>query len=168
MARPAGGNRRRGQNDEGCAHTQYGLAIIACAGDEGKSERLDQSVPALTVARICGSGAEAIAVGAEIILAGMRHDKQRPFMVVGGGESMQYPFCLYNYRGKKVGEAVQKYGPIETRALAAGTHLQDMLLMSLYDPSAQLAMANTAEELARRRRRSHRRLLCPHPHRSRR
>lgn len=111
---------------------------------------LDESVPALTVARICGSGAEAIAVGSEMILAGMRHDKERPFMVVGGGESMQYPFCLYNYRGKKVGEAVQKYGPIETRQLSAGTYLQDMLLMSLYDPSAQLAMANTAEELARR------------------
>ena len=58
--------------------------------------------------------------------------------------------ALYPLIGKKVGEAVQKYGPIETRALAAGTHLQDMLLMSLYDPSAQLAMANTAEELARR------------------
>jgi acetyl-CoA acetyltransferase family protein len=63
---------------------------------------------------------------------------------------MQYPFSLYNHRGKKVGAAVQKYGPIDTKQLAPGTHLQDMLLMSLYDPSAQMAMANTAEELARR------------------
>jgi acetyl-CoA acetyltransferase family protein len=107
-------------------------------------------VPALTVARICGSGAEAIAVGAEIIAAGLRHDEERPFIVVGGAESMQYPFSLYNMRGKKVGEAVQKYGPIDARALPAGTHLQDMLLMSLYDPSAKMAMANTAEELGRR------------------
>jgi len=45
---------------------------------------------------------------------------------------------------------VQKYGPIDTRTLPGGTHLQDMLLMSLYDPGAQLAMANTAEELGRR------------------
>ena len=111
---------------------------------------LPQDVPALTVARICGSGAEAVAVGAEMMLAGMRHDVERPFSVVGGAESMQYPFCLYNARGKKVGEAVQKYGPIETKKLAGGTHLQDMLLMSLYDPSAKMAMANTAEELARR------------------
>ncbi|PJB37354.1 MAG: acetyl-CoA C-acyltransferase [Deltaproteobacteria bacterium CG_4_9_14_3_um_filter_63_12] len=111
---------------------------------------LPNDVPALTVARICGSGAEAIAIGSEIILAGMRHDPERPFMVVGGAESMQYPFCLYNYRGKKVGEAVQKYGPIDTKGLDAGTHLQDMLLMSLYDPSAGMAMANTAEELGRR------------------
>ncbi len=121
-------------------------------GARGMSWRggLDKSVPALTVARICGSGAEAVAVGAEIILAGMRHDVRRPFIVVGGAESMQYPFCLYDYRGKKVGDAVQKYGPVEARALPAGTHLQDMLLMSLYDPSAKMAMANTAEELARR------------------
>jgi acetyl-CoA acetyltransferase family protein len=107
-------------------------------------------VPALTVARICGSGAEAIAVGSEIILAGLRHDRERPFLVVGGAESMQYPFCLYNWRGKKVGEAIQKYGPIDVRGLAPGTHLQDMLLMGLFDPAAQMAMANTAEELARR------------------
>ena len=72
------------------------------------------------------------------------------FVVVGGAESMQYPFCLYNQRGHKVGEAVQKYGPVDARQLSAGTHLQDMLLMSLYDPSAKMAMANTAEELARR------------------
>ncbi len=111
---------------------------------------LAETVPALTVARICGSGAESIAVGADMMLSGLRHDKERPFIVVGGAESMQYPFSLYNHRGKKVGAAVQKYGPIETKQLAPGTYLQDMLLMSLYDPSAQMAMANTAEELARR------------------
>ena len=111
---------------------------------------LGNDVPALTVARICGSGAEAICVGAEIILAGMRHDEARPFTVVGGAESMQYPFSLYNYRGQKVGAATQKYGPLETKSLPPGTFLQDMLLMSLYDPSAKMAMANTAENLGRR------------------
>lgn len=111
---------------------------------------LPEDVPALTVARICGSGAEAISVGSELILAGLRHDTKRPFVVVGGAESMQYPHCLYGYRGRKVGEAVQKYGPIDTSSLAKGSHLQDMLLMSLYDPSAKLAMANTGEELGRR------------------
>ncbi len=122
----------------------YGAKGMAWRGGLGKD------VPALTVARICGSGAEAVAVGAEMILAGVRHDRERPFLVVGGAESMQYPFCLYNARGQKVGAAVQKYGPIDTATLAKGTHLQDMLLMSLYDPSAKMAMANTAEELARR------------------
>jgi len=111
---------------------------------------LDETVPALTVARICGSGAESVAVGTEMLLAGLRYDADRPFFVVGGAESMQYPFALYGHRGKKVGEAVQKYGPVDPKGLPAGTHLQDMLLMSLYDPSAKMAMANTAEELARR------------------
>src|SRR5690606_16589912 len=40
-----------------------------------------EDVPALTVARICGSGAEAVAVGAEMMLAGLRHDEARPFSV---------------------------------------------------------------------------------------
>ncbi len=111
---------------------------------------LGKDVPALTVARICGSGAEAVAVGAEMILAGMRHDRERPFMVVGGAESMQYPLALYNVRGKQLGGAVQKYGPAAASSLPKGTYLQDMLLMSLYDPSAGMAMANTAEELGRR------------------
>ncbi len=71
-------------------------------------------------------------------------------MVVGGAESMQYPFSLYNWRGKPVGATVQKYGPIDVKGLPPGAHLQDSLLMSLYDPAAQMAMANTAEELGRR------------------
>jgi acetyl-CoA acetyltransferase family protein len=111
---------------------------------------LGQDVPALTVARICGSGAEAVAVGAEMMLAGLRHDEARPFTVVGGSESMQYPFMLFNYRGRPVGTAVQKYGPVDVKGLPPGTHLHDSLLMGLYDPGAGMAMANTAEELGRR------------------
>ncbi len=111
---------------------------------------LGQDVPALTVARICGSGAESITVGAEMMLAGLRHDQERPFMVVGGAESMQYPFSIYNVRGRKMGTAVQKYGPIDAKALPPGTYLQDSLLLALYDPGAGMSMANTAEELGRR------------------
>jgi acetyl-CoA acetyltransferase family protein len=111
---------------------------------------LGYDVPALTVARICGSGAEAISVASEIALAGLRHDEARPFYLAGGAESMQYPFALYNQRGRTVGNAVQKYGPIDAKALAPGTYLQDTLMMCLYDPSAKLSMANTAEELGRR------------------
>ena len=121
-------------------------------GAQGMAWRggLDDDVPALTVARICGSGAEAVAVGMEHILAGIRHDKDRPFLVVGGAESMQYPFSVYNMRGQKVGTAIQKYGPLDPRGLPRGSMLQDSLLMGLYDPGADLAMANTAEELGRR------------------
>ena len=111
---------------------------------------LGDDVPALTVARICGSGAEAVAVSAEIMTAGLRHDRERPFIVAGGAESMQYPFCLFSLRGRKVGAAVQKYGPIDAAKLPPGTHVQDALLMALYDPGAGMTMANTAEELGRR------------------
>jgi len=121
-------------------------------GAQGMAWRggLDDDVPALTVARICGSGAEAVAVGMEHILAGVRHDEARPFLVVGGAESMQYPFSVYGMRGQKVGTAIQKYGPLDPRGLPRGAMLQDSLLLGLYDPGASLAMANTAEELARR------------------
>jgi acetyl-CoA acetyltransferase family protein len=135
----------------GMAQHSHRDSIYAAQGMRWRGG-LPNDVPALTVARICGSGAEALAVGAEIIAAGLRHDPARPFIVVGGAESMQYPFALWGQRGKKVGAAVQKYGPIEARALPSGTHLTDVLLASLYDPSARMSMANTAEELGRRYR----------------
>jgi len=121
-------------------------------GAQGMAWRggLADDVPALTVARICGSGAEAVAVGMEHILAGLRHDQSRPFLVVGGAESMQYPFSAYGMRGQMVGTAIQKYGPLDPRGLPRGSMLQDSLLLGLYDPGASMAMANTAEELARR------------------
>jgi acetyl-CoA acetyltransferase family protein len=135
----------------GMAQHSHRDSIYAAQGMRWRGG-LPEDVPALTVARICGSGAEAIAVGAEIIGAGLRHDPDRPFLVVGGAESMQYPFTLWGMRGKKVGAAVQKFGPVEARALPSGSHLTDLLLACLYDPSARMAMANTAEELGRRYR----------------
>jgi acetyl-CoA acetyltransferase family protein len=137
-------------------HVVMGMASHAnrdsIYGAQGMAWRggLADDVPALTVARICGSGVEALAVGMEHILAGVRHDRQRPFLVVGGAESMQYPFSLYGMRGRKVGTAVQKYGPLDPQGLPRGTVLQDSLLLGLFDPGAGLAMANTGEELGRR------------------
>ena len=145
---PAG---RIGHVVMGMAQHSHRDSIYAAQGMRWRGG-LPHDVPALTVARICGSGAEALAVGSELILAGLRHDPDRPFVVVGGAESMQYPFTLWNVRGRKLGDAVQKYGPIDARTLPAGTHLADMLLAGLYDPSARMSMANTAEELARRYR----------------
>jgi acetyl-CoA acetyltransferase family protein len=135
----------------GMAQHSHRDSIYAAQGMRWRGG-LPHDVPALTVARICGSGAEALAVGAELLLAGLRDDPERPFVVVGGAESMQYPFTLWGVRGRKIGGAVQKYGPIDARTLPSGTHLADLMLASLYDPSARLSMANTAEELARRYR----------------
>jgi acetyl-CoA C-acetyltransferase/acetyl-CoA acyltransferase 2 len=135
----------------GMAQHSHRDSIYAAQGMRWRGG-LPHDVPALTVARICGSGAEAVAVGAEHILAGVRHDTARPLVVVGGAESMQYPFALYGARGKKVGDAVQKYGPVDARGLPPGTYLADVMLAALYDPSARMSMANTAEELGRRYR----------------
>ncbi|MBU0742334.1 thiolase family protein [bacterium] len=133
----------------GMASHSHRDSIYAAQGMKWRGG-LGDDVPALTVARICGSGVESLAVGVEHLLAGVRHDRERPFLVVGGAESMQYPFSVYNLRGRKVGEAVQKYGPADPQGLPRGTQLQDSLLMGLYDPGAAMAMANTAEELGRR------------------
>jgi acetyl-CoA acetyltransferase family protein len=133
----------------GMAQHSHRDSIYAAQGMRWRGG-LPDDVPALTVARICGSGAEALAVGAELILAGLRLDPSRPFVVVGGAESMQYPFTLWGARGRKLGDAVHKYGPIDARALPPGAHLADLMLASLYDPSARMSMANTAEELGRR------------------
>jgi acetyl-CoA acetyltransferase family protein len=149
LARSAVPPQRIGHVVMGMAQHSHRDSIYAAQGMRWRGG-LPHDVPALTVARICGSGAEALAVGAEIILAGLRHDAARPFVVVGGAESMQYPFTLYGQRGKKIGDAVQKYGPIDAKTLPSGTHLADVLLSALYDPSARLSMANTAEELGRR------------------
>jgi acetyl-CoA acetyltransferase family protein len=151
VSRSAVSPERIGHVVMGMAQHSHRDSIYAAQGMRWRGG-LPHDVPALTVARICGSGAEALAVGAEIISADLRHDPTRPFVVVGGAESMQYPFALYGLRGRKVGGAVQKYGPLEARALPSGTHLADVLLANLYDPSARMSMANTAEELARRYR----------------
>ena len=112
---------------------------------------LRHDVPALTVARICGSGAEAISVASEMALAGLRHDEDAALLCGGRRREHAVPVLpLQPCAAESVGTAVQKYGPIDAKALPPGTHLQDALLMCLYDPSAQLSMANTAEELGRR------------------
>ena len=104
--------------------------------------------PALTVRRICGSGAQAIVNAAQMLLLG-DHPPERPFLLAGGAESMQYPHVLYGLRGRRVGKTVVKYGPLDCSTMAKGSYAQDLLYMALYDPSAGMAMANTAERLGR-------------------
>lgn len=109
---------------------------------------LPYEIPALTVRRICGTGTQAIVNGAHMALL-EDLPEGKPLVVVGGGESMQYPHAIFNMRGKKAGNTVVKYGPIDCHALPKGSYAQDMLHMALYDPFAGMAMANTAERLGR-------------------
>ncbi|HTF88715.1 MAG TPA: acetyl-CoA C-acetyltransferase [Planctomycetota bacterium] len=98
----------------------------------GLKAGLPQSVPALTVNRLCGSGLQSIVSGAQMILLG-----EAKTVLAGGMENMsQAPYVLYGGRtGFPFGTAPQ---------------MQDLLFASLMDPVAGLYMAQTAENLARR------------------
>ena len=86
--------------------------------------------PALTVNRLCGSGFEAVAQGAQQILLG-----ESEVVLAGGTESMsQAPHVV---RGARWG-----------LRLAAQTELEDSLWESLRDQYCGLAMGETAENLA--------------------
>ena len=90
------------------------------------------SVPALTVNRLCGSGIQSLINGVQMIQLG------EATTVLGGGmENMsQAPFVAHGLRtGLPFGSAPK---------------LEDLLFASLMDPHAGLFMAQTAEKVAKR------------------
>ena len=121
-------------------HTFFGNALqtssdaIYLARHVALRSGAPQERPALTVNRLCGSGFEAIVQGAkEILLGGAQ------LTLCGGSESMsQAPHVL---RGARWGQL--RLGP-------AGTSFEDLLWEALSDSNCDLAMAETAEELAER------------------
>ncbi|MBI5222704.1 MAG: thiolase family protein [Candidatus Magasanikbacteria bacterium] len=112
---------------------------LYCARHVGLGAGIPEDVPALTLNRLCGSGAEAIVQGAKLLLL---EDTDRPLVAVGGTESMNYPHLVWGMRGRGV-----KYGPLTS--LPQGVALQDLLLLALFDPMAGMSMASTAELLGR-------------------
>ena len=86
--------------------------------------------PALTVNRLCGSGIQSIISGAHAILVG-----EARTCLVGGMENMtQAPHCIWGARqGFRLGQG----------------KLQDLLMISLYDPYCGCYMAETSNNLAR-------------------
>ncbi|MBI1861677.1 MAG: thiolase family protein [Deltaproteobacteria bacterium] len=90
---------------------------------------LPQTIAAVTVNRLCGSGFEAIADGARRLKLG-----EAQVVLVGGTESMsQAPFALRGVRfGYKMGHQ----------------DMEDTLLAGLTDSFAKMAMSGTAEKLA--------------------
>jgi acetyl-CoA acetyltransferase family protein len=90
-----------------------------------------ETVPALTVNRICGSGLQSVVTGCEQILLG------RATTVVGGGmENMsQAPYVVRGAReGFRLGQDMKG---------------EDLLFASLLDPFCGFYMAQTAENLAK-------------------
>ena len=89
-----------------------------------------KEVPALTINRLCGSGAEAIVQGAYLILLG-----EADIVLAGGTENMsQIPHIIWNARVR-----TQKYGDVVAK---------DYLWQALLDGYCGLQMAETAEKLA--------------------
>ncbi len=90
-----------------------------------------KEVPALTVNRLCGSGLQAILLGAQEIQLG-----QADFVLAGGAENMS--MAPHLVRGARWG-------------LSLGDQkLEDYLWVALVDSYNGLGMANTAENLGRK------------------
>jgi acetyl-CoA C-acetyltransferase len=121
-------------NDVGLVHMgsvlQAGLGQ-APARQAALFAGLPQSVPCVTVNKVCGSGLEAVLGGARAIAAG-----EIEVGVAGGMESMSNaPHILRNSRGGT------KMGPLET----ADTMVSD----GLWDPYSNQHMGNCAELCAK-------------------
>jgi acetyl-CoA acyltransferase 2 len=119
-------------------HVIFGNALqtssdaIYLARHVGLRAGVPVEVPALTVNRLCGSGFQAIASGAEQILLG-----EADVALCGGAESMsQAPHVV---RGARWGEL---------RLGEAGGFMEDLLWAALTDTQCGLSMAQTAEKLA--------------------
>lgn len=85
--------------------------------------------PALTVNRLCGSGLESVVLAAQQVMLG-----ESRIVVAGGAENMsQIPYVLPNARwGYRMGD----------------NQVRDMMTAALVDSYANVAMAQTAENLA--------------------
>jgi acetyl-CoA C-acetyltransferase len=97
----------------------------------GLKSGVPKEVPALTVNRLCGSGLQAILLGAQEIQLG-----QAEFVLAGGAENMS--MAPHQIRGARWG-------------LPLGEQkLEDYLWVALVDSYNGLGMANTAENLGRK------------------
>ncbi|MCH7493989.1 thiolase family protein [bacterium] len=124
-----------GVGAEEIGHTVFGMVgqtdsdAYYCARHVGLNAGVPVSSPALTVNRLCGSGAEAIVQGAYLLLRG-----DADFVLAGGTESMSRAF--HYTHGIRQGK---RWGNLE---------LRDFLWDSLTDGYCGIPMAITAENLA--------------------
>src|SRR3990172_3351236 len=123
----------------GIDHVVFGNALqttadpISLARHIALRAGIPETVPALTVNRLCGSGFQSIISAAQMLLLG-----EADFVLAGGTESMsQAPHVIRGARwGIPLGE-----GRLE---------LEDSLWTALTDSHCDLSMALTAEKLAAR------------------
>ncbi len=104
---------------------------IYLARHVGLKAGVPKEVPALTVNRLCGSGLQAILLGAQEIQLG-----QADFVLAGGAENMS--MAPHMIRGARWGLSLGEQ------------RLEDYLWVALVDSYNGLGMANTAENLGRK------------------
>jgi acetyl-CoA acyltransferase 2 len=129
---------RSGAKPEEVDHVVFGNAsqtsadAIYLARHVGLNAGVPDTVPALTLNRLCGSGFEAIIEAARQILIG-----ESNVVLAGGTESMsQSPFIVRGTRfGVNLGQPMK---------------FEDQLWEALTDPNCGFSMAQTAENLADR------------------
>jgi acetyl-CoA acyltransferase 2 len=135
-----GALERAGIDNDAVGHVIFGNALqtsadaIYLARHVGLRAGLPETVPAITINRLCGSGFQSIITGAMEILLG-----EVEVTLCGGAESMsQAPHVI---RGARWGD--QRLGP-------SGKFYEDLLWEALTDTFAGCSMAMTAENLADR------------------
>ena len=128
-----------GTNPSSVDHVVMGYALQTCAQSiygsrhAGLQGGIPQEVPMLTLSRICGSGVQSIVTGAQMIMldeastvvsGGMENLSQAPHVMRGGRE------------GWKLGRSPK---------------VEDYMMTNLQDMTCGLFMAQTADELCRRK-----------------
>ena len=127
-----------GVSPEDVGHVFYGNVVQTSkdaaylARHVGLQVGCPEDVPALTLNRLCGSGFQAVASGAQEILLG-----GSDVTLCGGTESMS--LAPHAVRGARWGDL---------RLGEAGQHFEDVLWQALTDSQCGLSMAQTAEKLA--------------------
>ena len=134
-----GALEKTGTAPESVDHVVMGYALQTCsqsiygARHAGLKGVIPQEVPMLTLSRICGSGIQSIVSGAQMIMLG-----EATTVVSGGMENLsQAPHILRGGRdGWKLGRSPK---------------VEDYMMTNLQDMTCGLFMAQTSDELCRRK-----------------
>ena len=134
-----GALEKTGTSPDAVDHVVMGYALQTCsqsiygARHAGLKAGVPQEVPMLTLSRICGSGIQSIVSGAQMIMLG-----EAKTVVSGGRENLsQAPHILRGARdGWKLGRSPK---------------VEDYMMTNLQDMTCGLFMAQTSDELCRRK-----------------
>ena len=134
-----GALEKSGTAPDSVDHVVMGYALQTCsqsiygARHAGLKAGIPQEVPMLTLSRICGSGIQSIVSGAQMIMLG-----EAKTVVSGGMENLsQAPHIL---RGARDGWRLGRSPKVE-----------DYMMTNLQDMTCGLFMAQTSDELCRRK-----------------